>query len=567
MKYIFYTALLIITLLTFQQNAFCQNDTTSNYHIFPPHSKTDYSNDTILLNYNSETLDTIEESNHIFPVSIRSRQELSEDSLLILAQEECPFCAVDRLDSLLQTWFYYSGRDTIEFLNQEARNNVITDLADSVYEERLRLIISPVELSYNKVVQKYIDTYVKNGKWYAPKILGLSMQFFPIFEQYLDANNMPLELKYLSIVESGLNPIAKSVSGAAGLWQFMYQTAKGFGLEINSYVDERMDIIKSTQTACLYLKKLFQTYNDWILTIAAYNCGPGAVNNAIRRAGGRTNYWDLYPFLPYETRNYVPRFIAITYLFEYYKEHNFKPEPYPFFVDIDTVMVRNELHFAQLDSILGISVEQSRELNPQYRHDIIPAKTKSYPLRIRHQYVAKFIELEDSIYSFNDSVFFNPNKYYYKPNESYDADFPLAAQPANTTELQYTVKSGDVIGLIAEWYGVRNNEIKAWNGCGSNLRIGQVLKIYVPNDKVNKYKNINSMSFEEKQKSVGVDAKTNKPIEEPLDPNYEYYVVQQGDIPGTIAKKLGITIDDILKLNDIDPTKLRIGQKLKIRKK
>lgn len=566
----FYSSFLIIILsiIVFQKNIAAQSDsitkTTPIFQIYSFQINEDTipnnQNDTININ------DSVENA-VIYPVSIHSKQRLSEDSLLILSKEECPFCTVDRLDSLLQLWFYYTGRDTIDFLRPEERNNVITDLPDSVYEERLRHIISPIEMSYNKVVQKQIDQYVKNGKWYAPKILGISMQFFPIFEQYLDANNMPLELKYLAVVESGLNPVAKSSSGASGLWQFMYQTAKGFGMEINSYVDERMDIIKSTQTACKYLKKLNETYNDWILTIAAYNCGPGTVNNAIRRAGGKTNYWDLYPYLPYETRNYVPRFIAITYLFEFYKEHNFKPEAYPFFVDIDTVMVRRELHFAQLDSVLGISVEQSRELNPQYRLDIIPVKTKTYPLRIRHQYVAQFIEFEDSIYHFQDSIFFNPTKYNYKPNESYDADFPIAAQPANTTELQYTVKSGDIIGLIADWYGVRNNEIKAWNGCGTNLRIGQVLKIYVPNDKVNKYKNVNNMSFEEKQKSVGIDPKTNKPVEEPLDPNYEYYTVQQGDIPGTIAQKTGVSIDEILKLNNIEPSKLRIGQKLKIRKK
>lgn len=500
--------------------------------------------------------------------NIHSSQTLSEDSLLILSDEECKYCKVDRYDSLLQSWFYYTGRDSINYLRPNERNNVYVDFPDSVYEERLRQIISPVELSYNKVVQKSIDRYIKNGKWHTPKILGLSYQFFPIFEQMLDAHGIPIELKYLAVIESALVPTAKSSSGAAGLWQFIFQTGRAYGLEINSYIDERMDIVKSTEVACKYLKKLNSTYNDWILTIAAYNCGPGTLNNAIRRAGGKTNYWDIYPYLPYETRNYVPNFIAAAYLFECYQDHGFKPEPYPFFNDIDTVMVKKELHFAQLDSILGISVEQSRELNPQYRLDIIPAKTKSYPLRIRHQYVAKFIELEDSIYKYNDSLYFNPNKYQYTPNEQYDEYKPLATQPAGTTELKYIVKSGDVVGLISTWYGVKNAEIRAWNGVGNDLQVGKVLKIYVPNDKVDKYRNINSMSFEEKQKSVGIDPITNQIKEEEIDPSYEYYTVQSGDYPMTIAKKTNISVEELMRINNItDPSSLRIGQKLKIKKK
>ncbi|MDR2835239.1 MAG: transglycosylase SLT domain-containing protein [Bacteroidales bacterium] len=504
----------------------------------------------------------------LLPVSIHSQQTFSEDELLKFSDEECKFCKVDRLDSLLQTWYYYSGRDTINFIQPNERNNINGILPDSVYEERLRKIISPIELSYNKIVQKFLDQYVKNGKWTAPKLLGLSYRYFPIFEQKLDAYNMPIELKYLAVIESALNPIAKSSSGASGLWQFMFQTGKGFGLEINSFVDERMDIEKSTETACKYLKKLKETYNDWILAIAAYNCGPGTVNNAIRRAGGKTNYWEIYPYLPYETRNYVPRFIAVTYLFECGFEHGYKPEPFSFYTDIDIVMVRKELHFAQLDSVLGISIEQSRELNPQYKMDIIPAKAKPYPLRLRHQYVAKFIELEDSIYAFKDSVFFNPQKYNYKPNEHYDEDFPTAAQPEGTTELKYTVKSGDVIGLIASWYDVRNNELKAWNGIGNTIRVGDVLKVYIPNDKVNKYKNINTMSFEEKQKSVGVDASTNKVIETPLDPNYEYYIIKSGDSPYSIATRYEVSLDELLQINNItNPSSLKIGQKIKLRKK
>lgn len=501
---------------------------------------------------------------------IPSKAENDSISIKEIDNEYMYYCIADNLDSLLSSWFYYIGRDSISYLEPHERHGFNTEISDSVFEIRIKNIISPIELSYNKTVQKYLDMYVKNGKWIAPKFMGLSYQYFPLFEEKLDAYDLPHELKYLPIIESALNPQAKSRSGATGLWQFMYQTAKGYGMEINSYIDERMDPLKSTEMACKYLSSLYGTYNDWILALAAYNCGPGTVNNAVRRAGGKTNYWDIYPYLPYETRNYVPRFIAMTYLFNYAEDHGFKPEYIPFYNDVDTVMIRKELHFAQLDSVLGISITQTRELNPQYKKDIVPAKTKEYPLRMRREYISKFVELEDSIYKFKDSLFFNPQKYNYKPNEVYADYTPIAAQPDGTIALTYTIKSGDVIGLIASWYDVKAADLKAWNGLsGNNIRVGNTLKVYIPKDREEKFKNIDKMSFEEKQKSVGVDPSTNKPKEEPLDPNYEYYTVKQGDNPYNIANRYdGISVDEILKLNGItNPSSLKIGQKLKIRKK
>jgi membrane-bound lytic murein transglycosylase D len=501
-----------------------------------------------------------------------NHSKAENDTIGIIAFEEDNYTynTADNLDSLLSCWFYHIGRDSITYLEPHERYLFDTNISDSLFEARIKNISCPIDLSYNKVVQKYLDMYIKNGKWVAPKFLGLSNQYFPIFEEKLDAYNMPLELKYLPVVESALNPQAKSRSGATGLWQFMYKTGKGYGLEINSYVDERMDPVRSTEVACEYLNSLHKTYNDWILALAAYNCGPSTVNNAIRRAGGKTNYWDIYPYLPHETKNYVPKYIAITYMFSYPEEHGFKPEFIPFYNDVDTIMIRKELHFAQLDSVIGVSVAQTRELNPQYKKDIVPAKTKQYPLRMRREYISKFIEFEDSIYSFKDSIFFNPKKYNYKPNENYADYTPIAAQPKGTIELNYTVKSGDVIGLIASWYDVRITDLKAWNGLSSNnIKIGNSLKVYVPKDKVEKFKNINDMSFEERQNSVGIDPDTNKHKKETLNPEYEYYTVKQGDTPYNIASRFdGISVDDIIELNGIsDPSKLKIGQNLKIRKK
>jgi membrane-bound lytic murein transglycosylase D len=480
------------------------------------------------------------------------------------------YSMADELDSLLMSWFYYTGRDTIAYLNSTDRYNFNTDISDSLFAVRIENISTPLDLSYNANVQKYLDRYVKNGRWIAPKFLGMSQQYFPLFEETLDSYNMPLELKYLPVIESAFNPIAKSPAGATGLWQFMYKTGIGMGLEINSFVDERMDPVKSTDAACRYLKSLYQTYGDWTVALAAYNCGPGTINNAIRRSGGKTNYWDLYPYLPYETRNYIPGFISIVYLFTYADDHGIKPEYIPFFDDVDTVMVTKELHFAQLDSVLGIKVSQSRELNPQYKLDIIPAKTKPYPLRMRRQYISKFIELEDSIYNFRDTVFFNPQKITFKLEENYVDYAPVATQPSGTVALTYTVKSGDAVGLISSWYGINVDQLRAWNGLSGNmLRVGQQLKIYVATALESKYKIVNNLTFDEKQKMIGINPTTNAPKEAPLDPKYEYYTVKSGDSPYSISCKYpGITSDDILKLNGItNPSSLRIGQKLKIKKK
>jgi len=496
--------------------------------------------------------------------------QLSADNDSIIVRKNDGYSMADHLDSLLMSWFYYTGRDTITYLNASDRYTFNTDVSDSVFADRIMHIVTPIDLAYNKNVQNYLDRYVKNGRWIAPKFLGLSHQYFPMFEEKLDAYGIPLELKYLPVIESAFNPMAKSPAGAVGLWQFMFKTGTGMGLEINSYVDERMDPEKSTDAACRYLKSLYQTYGDWTLALAAYNAGPGTINNAIRRAGGDANYWDIYPYLPNETRNYIPGFIAVVYLFTYADLHGFKPEQIPFYDDVDTVMVTQELHFAQLDSVLGIDIGQTRELNPMYKLDIIPAKNKAYPLRMRRQYISKFIELEDSIYNFKDSLFFNPKKYTYKPDEKYMESIPTAEQPAGTIALNYTVKSGDAVGLISSWYGVELAQLKAWNGLsGNNIGVGQVLKVYVPSSLESKYKIVNNLTFEEKQRMVGVNPVTNTPKETPLDPNYEYYTVKAGDSPYGISLKYpGVKSDDILKLNGItDPSSLKIGQKLKIRKK
>ncbi|MCF0207674.1 MAG: LysM peptidoglycan-binding domain-containing protein [Bacteroidales bacterium] len=462
---------------------------------------------------------------------------------------------VDSLETLLKQWYYYTGRDTICYLKDDDKAYFDTELPDSLFKVRVENISTPLNIVYNDKVQQYIDKYVKRGHRLAPKLLGLSHQYFMMFEEKLDAYGIPLELKYLSVIESALNPRAKSPAGAVGLWQFMYKTGLVMGLEITSYIDERMDPEKSTDAACRYLKLLHSTYNDWTLALAAYNAGPGRINAAIKRSG-KSTYWEIYPYLPEETRNYVPGFIAMMYMFENHKLHNFKPEKIDFFEDVDTVMVKKQLHFAQLDSVLGIPVEETRELNPQYKLDIVPAKTKQYPLKMQRKYINQFLELEDSIYSFNDSVIFNLKKVDFSKSATYSRE--PSGQPAGTNAVTYSVKSGDVLGSIAQKYGVTVSNIKSWNGLSSDrLQIGQKLKIYV---KSTSNSSSSSSSSSKSSAKSSTDTKT--------DSKYEYYTVKSGDTPSKIAAKYdGVTAEDIIKLNGIDPAKLQIGQKLKIRKK
>lgn len=462
------------------------------------------------------------------------------------------FDMVDSLEVFLKQWYYYTGRDTVCYLEDNDRTYFDTDLPDSIFKERVERIATPINIVYNANVQKYIDKYVKRGHKLAPKLLGLSHQYFPMFEEKLDAYGIPLELKYLSVIESALNPKAKSPAGAVGLWQFMYKTGLNMGLEITSYIDERMDPEKSTDAACRYLKLLYTTYNDWTLALAAYNAGPGRINGAMKRSG-KSTYWEIYPYLPEETRNYVPGFIAMMYMFEYHQLHNFKPEKIDFYEDIDTVMIKEQLHFAQLDSVLGIPVEETRELNPQYKLDIVPAITQYYPLKMQRKYINKFMELEDSIYHFQDSLMFNKQKINQAiANSKYGVP---AGQPSGTNATIYTVKSGDVLGSIAKRYGVSVANIKSWNGLYSDrLQIGQKLKIYTHGSAPKTTTNTTS-----------TPAST---APQKLDPAYEYYTVQQGDTPAKIAAKYnGVSANDIINLNGIDPSKLRVGQKLKIRKK
>ena len=451
----------------------------------------------------------------------------------------------------------------------DSLNKTVPTYTDSVYIDRLAKIPSVLELSYNEKVKAYLKVYTEKKRDKAEIMLGLADYYFPIFEQILDEEGLPHELKYLPVIESALNPRAVSRVGATGLWQFMYSTGKLYKLEINSYVDQRRDPIAASYAAAHFLKDLYNMFGDWTLVIAAYNCGPGNVKKAIRRTGGKTNYWDIYYHLPRETRGYVPAFIAATYTMNYYKEHNLVPRKIDMTLVTDTVIVDEPLHLKQVAEVLNIPVQAIRDMNPQFKRDIIPAVKDKYALKLPENIISSYIDLQDSIFTYKDNLYFDPNKKLKAPAK-YSAY--TAPPPKNSAKLYYRVKSGDNLGFISEWYGVGLSQLRYWNNIHRNLiKVGQKLVVYVPKSEKGKYENINTMSFAEKQASIGKTAGTKKKQEVAVakDGNYEYYTVRRGDNLWTIAKKYpGVSADNIRSLNNINNSrKLSPGQKLKIRKK
>lgn len=474
----------------------------------------------------------------------------------------------DQMDSLLSSW---AIQNKFNFDTSEVRlDDYPKNLPDSVYIQRLKDIEQVVDLSYNKAVRNYIKMYTEKRRNQVEVMLGLSAYYFPIFEETLDKYDMPLEIKYLAIIESALNPIARSSAGANGLWQFMYGTAKNMKLEITSFVDERRDPIKATDAAARYLTKLYGIYGDWHLAIAAYNCGPGNVNRAIRRSGGKTNYWEIYYRLPRETRGYVPALIAATYAFEYHKEHNLIPRYPDISLAVDTIMINDYLHFNQVAAKINIEKEKLRALNPMYRRDVIPAKkNKVYPLVLPQENIMPFIDADTAIYSFERNKYF-PNNTLINPTESSSTYF-TPVDIKGKAKVIYTVKSGDNVGFISSWFHVRSSDLRYWNNIHRNIiRIGQKLAIYVPEKEKAKYDKVNSMSFAKKQASIGKSATpAKKPEVKPLDPNYVYHTVRKGDTIWDIAQKYaGISSNEIMDLNQLKNDRgLYIGQKLKIKRK
>ena len=376
----------------------------------------------------------------------------------------------EQADSLVAVWRERQCGDSYqEFFD----NYILVDSTaesttpDSVYIQRLRALVSPIQLPYNSIVRGYINRYTDSRYGTISRILGMSQYYFPLIEDELLKEELPVELRALPIIESALSTTAVSPMGAVGLWQFMPSTGKSYGLEVNSLVDERRDPYRATQAACRYLKDLFAIYNDWSLAIAAYNCGPGNVNKAIARSGGK-NFWEIYDYLPRETRGYVPAFIGASYAYAYHRQHGIEPTEAPIPLSVDTVRINKLMHLGQISSTIDLPIETLRQLNPQYKLDIIPATTKPYTLVLPQRYVMQYIAHEPEIQA-KDSMYL---KEYINP-----ANIDKKRQERSGSV--YVVKKGDTLGAIARRYRVTTAQIMRWNKLKSahKLRIGQRLRI------------------------------------------------------------------------------------------
>ena len=390
-----------------------------------------------------------------------------------------------QIDSLMEIWSSLDRRlgDEKFFDRYSVLDREDSMPKDSLYRKRLRDMVSPVQLPYNYVVRSYIDGYLA-GHWsHMSETLAISKYYFPIIEEELHAAGLPLELRYLAVVESNLSIRAGSRAGAMGLWQIMPTTGKGAGLEINSLVDERCDVVKSTRAACKFLSYLYKLYGDWSLAIAAYNCGAGNVNKAITNAGQKCKtFWDIYDYLPNETRCYVPKFIGAAYAFTYHKAHNIVPAETPECIATDTVTIKRVLHLGQVASTLNIPIEVLRDLNPQYKIDIIPATRKSYSLRLPMRYMSEFAQKEKEIYSKEKSYL----KEYLNPDnlEKKRAESVAKPKPKPKVGYTYVVKDGDMLGYIAIRNKCTVDEIMKWNKLTTTvIRPGQELRIERPKPK------------------------------------------------------------------------------------
>ena len=449
-------------------------------------------------------------------------------------------------DSLLSIW--YAQR----LVNEDELDGVDMDsvkfqsnVPDSVYIERIAKMNSFITLPYNDIVKNYIIRYSEKMPATMGRILGLCEYYMPIFQEILNKYDMPEELKAMVIIESAMNPLAVSRAGAKGMWQFMYQTAKIYGLHIDSFVDERLDPVKSADAAARYLQDAYEIFGDWNLAIASYNCGAGNVNKAIRRSGSRA-FWDIWPFLPRETRGYVPAFVGALYTMNFYKEHGIKPEAVQMPAHVDTMKINKMLHLKQVSELTGAPLDELKNLNPQYRHEIIPGNDREYILRIPYNYTNAFIDHEDSLYRHKADVYFNP------------VTIKKIKDGGDGERIVYRVKNGDYLGKIAGRYRVSVNQIKRWNNLRSNnIRVGQRLIIYRGGKAP---ASVSSGSSSEKEST--------KPAEKPVmaaSGEYIIYTVKSGDSFYTIAKNYpGVSAQNIMDYNGIDSSKIRPGMKIKI---
>lgn len=491
--------------------------------------------------------------------SVLSLKESIKDSAIIY-----PESFETDTQELLDNW-YLQNYTVIDQSGAELPDVPTTD-AD--YIERLKKLPTVIEMPYNSVVRNYIDMYTQRRRQLVEEMLRLSLYYTPIFEQALEKEGLPLELKYLPVIESALDPNAVSRAGATGLWQFMLRTAKSLGLEVNSLVDERRDPIRSSEIAAKYLKQLYEIYGNWSLAIASYNCGPGNVNKALRRAGGENkDFWDIYFYLPAETRGYVPAFIAANYVMTYYADHDLGRSLAIRPITTDTVHVNHRVHFNQIASVLDIPIEEIRVLNPQYRKDEIPGDIHPYALTLPSQQIYSYIVSEDSIIARDAALY--ARRTVVEPNDgtttTIDGDTQL-------TVIRHKVKSGETLSKIARHYGVSTASIKKWNNLRSNRILrGQQLKIHVY-EEVSRKEEPEEIATTETSTTPTVAqnetpevASVETPAEAPeksQPENPAYHTVSRGETLGSIADDYRVSLSDLREWNNISGNTIYAGQRL-----
>lgn len=409
--------------------------------------------------------------------------------------------------------------------------------SDSVYCLKLAEMdkLSPFTFACNEYVLQTIRYFAKKRRKFTGLVLGRSRLYFDLFEETLAKHDLPLELKYLSVIESGLRPQVKSRAGALGLWQFMFRTGRLYGLKENSYIDERMDPVLSTDAAARYLKKLHEMYNDWNMALAAYNAGPGNVNKAIRRSGGRMTYWEIRPYLPRETQGYVPNFIAMAYMMENHAVHNIVPiEPLIYEFETDTICLKKSVHTATLDSLFGWTNEAFTQLNPIYKTGFVPDTDPPQCIRMPIQLVQEWITFEDSLYQLDSLYFAQPVEAVKNQKEG----------TSNSSSVTHIVRSGESLSVIAARYGTTVKQIMNTNNLrSSKLRIGQ--RLVISGGTAPKHKNVTA---------------------QPIDANAKTHTIRSGDNFWNIAKRYGTTASRLEALNpNLDPTDLKVGQKVRVK--
>lgn len=443
-------------------------------------------------------------------------------------------------DSLLNIWYAHrmASEDQLEDFDMDSIR-FQSNVPDEVYIERLKKMNSFITLPYNEIVKNYIILYSEKMPTKMSHMLGLCQYYMPIFEETFNRYDLPEELKAMAVIESAMNPLAVSRAGAKGMWQFMYSTAKMYGLQIDSFVDERLDPVKSADAAARYLQDAYAIFGDWNLAIASYNCGAGNVNKAIRRSGGKRAFWDIWPYLPRETRGYVPAFVGALYAMTYHKEHGIKPEAVQMPVHVDTFKINKQLHLKQVAELTGAHLDELKNLNPQYRHEIIPGNSKEYILRLPYTYTNSFIEYEDSVYTHKYDEFFNP------------ATIKKIQDGGDGERIVYRVKEGDYLGRIASRHRCTVAQIKRWNGLKSNnIRVGQRLVIYKggggPSSSAAAASGSSTSSGSQSASPTGT------------------YTVKSGDTLSGIATRHGVTVAQLKQWNNLTSNNIKIGQKLKV---